>query len=202
MTSSPSATQRCSINTPTATPGTSSHSTPAPGHISQTDSMYCIVSSPASGVASTPTTPSGLENLATPIPNAEAHAIITHALPTQATERNHSQRQWQLQPQAVSTPRSVVSGSRSIDQFGYSDMTHLVFAQGRLLVIYMWNRWPFVRASDLETVSYAMQRVPKALAEASHWQMIKTYWNTAVQQNNFWSIAFEARKKEIFKEVC
>jgi hypothetical protein len=57
-------------------------------------------------------------------------------------------------------------------------------------------------ASDWEIVSYATQRFSKALAEALHWQIIETYWNTAMQQNNIWFIAFEARTKEILKEVC
>jgi hypothetical protein len=202
VASTPSATLRRSINTPTATPVTSSRSTPAPGGTLQTDSTRRVVSSPASGIASTPTPLSGLENLPTPIPNPEARAIITNPLRTRATERNQRQRQWQLQPQAVSTPRSMVSGSRSIHRFGHSDMTRLVFATGRLLELYMWNRRPFMSASDLETVSYATRRVAKALAEAPHWQIIETYWNTAMQQNNIWSIAFEARTKEILKEVC
>ena len=66
----------------------------------------------------------------------------------------------------------------------------------------MWNRWPFMSASDLEIVSYAMRRVVKAIAEAPHWQIIETYWNTAMQQNMIWSIAFEACTKEILKQVC
>ena len=69
-------------------PGTSSRSTPAPGETLQTDSMRRIVSSPASGIASTPTSLSGLENLPTPIPNPEARAIITNPLQTRATEKN------------------------------------------------------------------------------------------------------------------
>jgi len=104
VTSTPSATQRRSIITPTATPGTSSHNTPAPSGTIQTDSMRHVVSSPASGIASTPTSLSGLENLPTPIPNPEARVIITNPLQTRATENNQRQRQWQLQPQAVSTP--------------------------------------------------------------------------------------------------
>jgi hypothetical protein len=28
------------------------------------------------------------------------------------------------------------------------------------------------------------------------------YWNTAMQQNNIWSIAFEVHAKGILKEVC
>jgi len=66
----------------------------------------------------------------------------------------------------------------------------------------MWNRWPFMSASDLETVSYATRHVSNELAEAPHWQIIETYWNTAMQQNNIWSKAFEAHTKEILKEVC
>jgi hypothetical protein len=81
-------------------------------------------------------------------------------------------------------------------------MMRLVFATGRLLELYMWNRRLFMSASNLETVSYAMRRVAKALAEAPHWQIIETYWNTAMQQNNIWSIAFEVHTKEILKEVC
>jgi hypothetical protein len=57
-------------------------------------------------------------------------------------------------------------------------------------------------ASDMGTVSYATRRVSNALAEAPHWQILETYWNTAMQQNNIWTIAFEARTKEILKEVC
>jgi hypothetical protein len=66
----------------------------------------------------------------------------------------------------------------------------------------MWNRCPFMSASDLEKVCYATRRVAKALAEAPHWQIIETYWNTAMQQNNIWSIAFETGTKEFLKEVC
>ena len=155
VTSTPSATQRLSIITPTATPGTSSRNTPAPSGTIQTDSTCRVVSSPASGIGSTPTPLSGLENLPTPIPNPEARAIITNPLRRRATEKNQRQRQWQLQPQAVSTPGSMVSGNRNIHRFGHSDMTCLLFATGRLLELYMWNRWPFMSASDLETVRYA-----------------------------------------------
>jgi hypothetical protein len=59
-----------------------------------------------------------------------------------------------------------------------------VFATGRLLELYMWNRQLFMSASDLEKVSYATRHVAKALAEAPHWQIIETYWNTTMQQNN------------------
>jgi len=66
----------------------------------------------------------------------------------------------------------------------------------------MYNRRPFMSASDLEMVRYATQHVAKAFPEAPYWLIIETYWNTAMQQNNIWSIAFVARKKEILKEVC
>jgi hypothetical protein len=48
----------------------------------------------------------------------------------------------------------------------------------------------------------ATRRVAKALAEAPSWQVIETYWNTAMEQNNIWSIAFKARTKEILTDVC
>jgi hypothetical protein len=174
VTSTPSTTQRRSIITPTATPGTNSRYTPAPSGTIQTDSTRRIVSSPASGIASTSTPLSGLENLSTPIPNPDARVIITYPLRTLATGKNQRQRQWQLQPQEVSTPGSTVSGSRNIHRFGHSDMTCLVFAPGRLLELYMLNRRQFMSASDLETVSYATRHVANALAEAPHWQIIET----------------------------
>jgi hypothetical protein len=96
----------------------------------------------------------------------------------------------------------MVSGSRTIYQLGHPDITHLVFAMGRLLELYMWNRWPLMSSSDLETENYATRHVSKALAEGPLWLIIETYWNTAMQQNNIWSIAFEARPKEMLKEVC
>ena len=119
VSSTPSAIQRRSIITPTATPGTSSRNTPAPSGTIQTDSTRCVVSSLASGIASTATPLSSLENLPTPIPNPEAGAIITNPLRTRATEKNQRYRQWQLQPQVVSTPRLLVSGSRSIHRVGH-----------------------------------------------------------------------------------
>jgi len=79
-------------------------------------------------------------------------------------------------------------------------MTRLVFAMGRLLGLYMWNRRLYLSASDVDTVRYAIGCVAKALAEAPHWKIIETYWNTAMQQNNIWSIAFEVRTKEILNE--
>jgi hypothetical protein len=76
VTSTPSATQRWSINNPTPMPGTSSRRTPASGGTS----MRRVVSSPASSIVITPTPLRGLKILPTPIPNQEAHAIITNPL--------------------------------------------------------------------------------------------------------------------------
>ena len=202
VTLTPSATQRRSIYTPTARLGTSRHGTPAPGGISLTDSTCHVVSSPASSNASTPSTVSGPENQPTPIPNPEARAIINNPLRTRATEMNLSQRQWQLRPQTVSTPRSMLSSSCSIHRSGHSDMTWLGFETGRLMELYMWNRSPFMSASHLEMVSYAMRCLVKVLAEAPHWQIIETYWNTAMQQNKIRSIPFEACTKEILRDLC
>jgi len=169
VTSTLCATQRHSIITPTATPGRSSRNTPTPTAITQTDSTHHVVSSPASVIARTPTPLSGLENLPTPIPNPKARTIITNPPRKPAAERNQRLRQCQLQPQAVSTPRSVVSGSRGFHQLGHSDMKRHVFATCMLLELYMWKRRPFISASDLETVCCAMQCVMKALAEAQYW---------------------------------
>jgi hypothetical protein len=66
----------------------------------------------------------------------------------------------------------------------------------------MCNRRPFMSASDVETVSYATRRVAKALAVTPHWQIIESYWNTTIQRNIIWSIGFEARTKDILKEIC
>jgi len=162
--STPAATQQQSINTPTATPGI-----PAPGGTSQTDSTHRVVSSPASGIDSTPTPPSSLENLPTLIPNPEASEIISNPLRMKSAERNQRQRKCQLQPLAVSTPRSVVNDNCSIHPFGHWDLTHLVLATGRLPELYMWNSDPSMSPSDMEMVSYAMRHVVKALAEAPHW---------------------------------
>jgi hypothetical protein len=96
----------------------------------------------------------------------------------------------------------MVSGGGIIQRFGHSDMRSLVFATGRLMALYMRNRWPFTSASDMEMVSYTTRRGSKALSEAPHWQISETYWNTAMQQNNIWTIAFKARTKETLKEVC
>jgi hypothetical protein len=183
-------------------PVSNSRSPPEPGGTLQTESTGGVVSSPAFGIASTPTPLSGLEILPTTRGNPETHAIITNPLRTQATQRNQRQRQWQLQLQTVSTPRSMVSGSRSIHRLGHSDMKRLVVEMGSLLELFMWNRGSCMSASDLQPGRYATGHVAKALAEAPHWQIIETYWNTAMQQNNIWSIAFETCTKEILKEVC
>jgi hypothetical protein len=81
-------------------------------------------------------------------------------------------------------------------------MTLHVLATARLMEVYIWNRLPFMSASDLDLLRYATRHVSQSLAEAPHWQIIETYWDTAMQQNNIWSIAFEAGPKEILKEVC
>jgi hypothetical protein len=78
VTSTPSATQRRSIITPTTMPGSSSHHTPAPSRTTQSKTMCRVVSSPTSGIASTPIPLSSLENLPTPISNPAANGIITH----------------------------------------------------------------------------------------------------------------------------
>jgi len=182
--------------------GPRSRSAPVSEWTFQTDSTRRTVSSPAFAIASTPTPLSGLQNLPTPISNPEAHAIITNPQWTRATEKNQIPTLWQLQPQAVATPRKIVSGSPSIPGFGYWDMTRPVYAMGRLLELYMWQRWLCRSASNLEIVSNATWQIAKALVEAPHWQITETYSNTAMQRNNIWSIAFEARTKVILKVVC
>jgi len=163
--------------------------------------MRHIVCSSTSGIASTPTPLSALQHLPIPIADPEARVIITNHLQTDASDRNQRQRQLQLHPQAVSTLWSVVSGSRSINWFGHWDRTRLQFATGRLLELYMWSRPLSMRASNFEMVCYAMWRIAKALTEAPRWQMIEKYWNTAMEQDNVWSIAFEACTTGILKEV-
>ena len=110
ITSTPFARQQRSMNSPTATLGTSSHSRPAPGGTS----TCRVVSSPSSGIAITPTPLGGLENLPTCIPGLETRAMIENPLRTQAAEENQQQRPWQCQLQVVFKPRSMVSGSCSI----------------------------------------------------------------------------------------
>jgi len=168
VTSTQFTTQQWSINTPTTMPDTSTCSKPPSAGTSQTDSTHRIVSSPPSSIAITPTPLSSFETLPTPIPNPVACVIISIPPQIWATDRNQRQRQWQLQPQGVSTPQSLDYDSLSIHYFVHSDMTRLVFATGRLLELYMWNRQPFMSASDLEMVRYAMQPVAKGWAEPLH----------------------------------
>jgi hypothetical protein len=78
----------------------------------------------------------------------------------------------------------------------------LVFTKGRLMELYLWNRWPFMSTSGLQMVRYVTQHAVKAVADAPHWQIIEKYRNTTMQQNNIWSIAFEVCTKDIVKEVC
>jgi hypothetical protein len=66
----------------------------------------------------------------------------------------------------------------------------------------MWNRRPFMSASELEKLNDVTRHFSKALPEAPHQQRVETYWNTAMQQSNISSRAFEARRKEILKQVC
>jgi len=172
-------------------------STTSPRGTSQTDTTCWFVSTPTSDIAGTPSPLSGPEQLPSPIANPEAHAIISNPMQTLATERNQTQRQRQLQSQAVSTPQSVASSSHSMHWFASLDMMRLVVATRRHLELYMWNTMLFMSASDSEIVSYTMRHVAKALAETLHWQIIATYWNTAMQQNNIWSIAFKAHTKVI-----
>jgi hypothetical protein len=96
----------------------------------------------------------------------------------------------------------MVSSSCSIHRFVHSDMTCLVFSTGRFPDLDMQTIQPLMSATDWEMVSYATRHVAKALAEAPHWQVIETHWNTAMQQNNIWSIAYEAHTKEILEVVC
>jgi len=80
-------------------------------------------------------------------------------------------------------------------------MMRLVFATGRLLALFMWNRRRLMSARDMETMSDATQHVVKEVAEASYSQIIERYLNTTIQHNNIWSIPFEAHTKDILKEV-
>jgi hypothetical protein len=67
VTSTPSVIQRRARISPMAMLGTSCYCRPASGGTIQTDSTHHVVSSLASGIASTPTHLSGLENLPTHI---------------------------------------------------------------------------------------------------------------------------------------
>jgi len=83
----------------------------------------------------------------------------------------------------------MVSGSHCFHRCGHSDITRLLFAMGKLLELYMWNRWPLMSARNLELVKYEMRRVAKGFAEDPHWQIIDTNWNTAMRENNILSIS-------------
>ena len=140
VTSTQSATPLWSINTATATLSASGGSTPAAEATSQIDSLHHVVFSPTFGITTTTTPLYGLDNPPTTIPNPIAHTIIINPLLTWATERNHWQRQWQLQPQVVSTSREVVSSSCSIHHFGHSDWRFLYLQQA--------DSWSSTCASD------------------------------------------------------
>jgi len=201
MSATLSTTQRLSMITSTAIPGTTSPCIAAPGRTSQADSTPRVVCSITSGIARTPTPLHGIENLSTPFPNSEPHMTIPNPPTTQATEQHQRQKQWQLQLLTVSTPSSVVSGCRIIHRIGYLDMTLLDCATGRLMELNMWNRKLFKSVSNLEMVSYATLCAANPLADTPHWQIIEKVWNTAMQQNIVRSIAFETRTKDIMTEV-
>jgi hypothetical protein len=173
----PSTTQRRSIISPNAMPGRSCAYTPAPRATSQADLTHLVVSSTSSPTVGAPTPVRRVEYLPTPISNSDVNPIITNPLQRQATERNLNPRPWQIQLQALSTPRSMVTGSCSIHWFGQSDITRLVLSIRRSLEIYMWNTQWVMSVRDSEMVIYATWRIVKAFAEAPHCQTIQTYWN-------------------------
>jgi len=109
LTSTLSCTQQLWIYTTTASSGISSHSISPPTGTCQTDSTCRIVSSPTSGIASTPTTLRSVDSLRTPSCNPEAHVIITYLLRMRATERN--QREAAASPTAGSV-YTLISGLR------------------------------------------------------------------------------------------
>jgi len=178
VTSTPSATQRQSVYSPTAMPGTSSRNTPGAGG----PSTRLAVSSRASGTVVRPTPFTGLEHLPSRIPSPEACMMVTNPLRMTAIENNQWKRQWQwqLQSQVISVLRSMVSGSHSIYQFVHSHMTGLVFATGRLLDLYIMNTRPSMSGSDLETVGDATRCFLNTLAEAPQCHIIETFRNTAI----------------------
>jgi hypothetical protein len=170
VTPTQSATQRQSTNTPSCmqvTPG----STRTPW----TDSTCRIVCSPPSSIASTPRPLRSLEILLTCNHHPAAYAIMPNLLPMWDTQRNQKQVQWEFQLQTLSIHWLVVSSSCSIHLICHSDLTHLVFAIGRLRKLYMWNIQQYMSLSDFEMVSFATQHFAIALAESSHWQIIETY---------------------------
>jgi hypothetical protein len=197
-----SATLRQLIHSPTTTPGLTIHCSPAPRVTSLTDWIHLVISSPTSGIASTAPPLGGLDHLpAAPIPKLESCMIITNPLGIWAAEKNQGVRQWQLQLQVVSTPRSVMADSCGIHRFGHLEMTCHECSKVGLLECYMWNRQPFKTARNLGMISFATWCVAKASAESPHWQITEKYMNTFMQQNNIWSITYEAWKKEILKKV-
>lgn len=151
------------IQTPSATPTSSARS-----GTTVASSTRRVDSSPAPSGNSSPSPFVGLANQPVPITTPEARASITHPLRKAGRDANQRTKAWQIPPQAVSTPRSAVAGSRSIHRFGHSDMTRLVFHTSRHLELYMWRRRPFMSASDLEVVGYSTPRVGNTLAEAQN----------------------------------
>jgi hypothetical protein len=93
LTVTTSCTQRPLMITPTAMPGPSCRSTPAPRVTSQRVSTCHVLSSIASGIARSPTPLCVLEIQPTLIPNAEAQGNIADPLRTRNIGRN--QTQWQ-----------------------------------------------------------------------------------------------------------
>ena len=80
-------------------------------------------------------------------------------------------------------------------------MTCPIFATSRLNELYVWARELGMSVSDIDNVSNSTRHVLGALVEAPHWQILDTYWNTAVQQNNIWFIPFETCTMVHFKVV-
>jgi hypothetical protein len=76
-------------------------------------------------------------------------------------------------------------------------MMRLVCGTGRLPKLYMWNIWLFMSVRDLEMVGDATKRIVKTFTKAPHWQKIQKHCNTAMEQNNIWSIAHVAHPEEV-----
>jgi len=95
----------------------------------------------------------------------------------------------------------MVAGSRTVNLLNSSEVACLVFRIRRLLECDMLITGLWIGASDLKQICYAMRHVAKWLTETPYWQIIEKYWNTTIQQNNIWSIAFVAQTKEIMIEV-
>ena len=135
--------------------------------------------------------------------------------PCSRSPRNHCnstpnvsyRKESDTKPVAIATTGSIFTSITVIRQSQHPSIWSLrhdvsCCCNGRLLELYMWNWLLFLSACDLETVSYVTRRIWKASAQAPHWQILETYWNTTKQQNNIWFTAFEVRKKEILKEAC